>query len=616
MANAGQNFDEYSLSTKFDKEPWKLPLKFFSKYKKQTVLMIFGSLLASTITAIYPMFAKYAISNFIEPNTLAGLTPFIIAYALTIGLEICAAVLFTRKAMFLEMSIGRDMRDSAFEHTQKLPLSFYNVTPVGYLMSRILSDTNQLGSVFSWRILDFIYDSWYLVTTLAMMFLLSWKMALLVCLIVPVGAVICVFFQKRLLLSNRAIRRANSILTAAFSEDISGAKTIKSMAVNEGREQEFGQKAQNLYKNAMYSKTLRSVFAPLVAFLGAIAFAIVLTSGNLLKGVNGLDVAVFVAFLTYAMSIVEPIQSLISCATDVISTQANVERIHKLMTTEPLIKDRPEVVEQYGTLFDAKRENWEEIQGHLEFQDVTFMYPDGEVNVLEHFNLDIPAGSSVAIVGETGAGKSTLVNLACRFYEPTGGKILLDGKDLQDRSILWLHSQIGYVLQTPHLFSGTIADNIRYGKPDATMEEVVEAAKFACADDFIKTLHKGYDTQVGEGGDRLSVGQKQLISIARAIIGNPKIFVLDEATSSIDTETEALIQEITARVMKGRTTFMIAHRLSTVRNCDLILVVKDGNIIERGTHKELIANRGHYFNLYTRQFEDNRMSEVFGDEIH
>ena len=616
MANAGQAFDEYSLSTKFDKEPWKLPLKFFAKYKTQTVLMIVGSLVASSVSAIYPMFAKYAISTFIEPNTLTGIIPFVIAYMLTIGIEICAAILYTRKAMFLEMSIGRDMRGSAFEHTQKLPLSFYNVTPVGYLMSRILSDTNQLGSVFSWRILDFIYDSWYLVTTLFMMFLLSWKMALLVCIIIPIGALICAFFQKRLLLSNRAIRRANSILTASFSEDISGAKTIKSLAVNEGREAEFGEKAQNLYKSAMHAKILRSVFAPLVTFLGAIAFAIVLMSGNMLIGPSGLDIAVFVAFLTYTLSIVEPVQSLISCATDVISTQANVERIHKLMTTEPLIKDRPEVVEQYGTLFDAKRENWEPIKGHITFEDVTFMYPDGEVNVLEHFNLDIPAGSSVAIVGETGAGKSTLVNLACRFYEPTGGRILLDGKDLQDRSILWLHSQIGYVLQTPHLFSGSIADNIRYGKPEATMEEVEAAAKTACAHDFIVELHKGYDTQVGEGGDRLSVGQKQLISIARAIINDPKIFVLDEATSSIDTETESLIQDITAKVMKGRTTFMIAHRLSTVRSCDLILVVKDGNIIERGTHKELIANKGHYYNLYTRQFEDNRMSEVFGNENH
>ena len=303
------------------------------------------------------------------------------------------------------------------------------------------------------------------------------------------------------------------------------------------------------------------------------------------------------------------------CLSDVITTQANVERIHKLMTTEPLIKDTPKVVEKYGTIFEPKRENWEDIEGHIEFCDVTFMYPDGEVNVLENFNLDIPKGSSVAIVGETGAGKSTLVNLACRFYEPTGGKILLDGKDLQDRSVLWLHSQIGYVLQTPHLFSGTIADNIRYGKPSATMDEVIEAAKTACAHEFIETLHKGYNTQVGEGGDRLSVGQKQLISIARAIIGNPKIFVLDEATSSIDTETEALIQDITAKIMKGRTTFMIAHRLSTVRQCDVILVVKDGKIIESGTHKELIGKKGHYFNLYTRQFEDAKTKEVF-DENH
>lgn len=609
-----ENFDEYSLSTKFDPKPWALPFKFFMRYKKHTVIMLLSALILPSVEAFYPKFTEYAIANFIEGNTLNGIGPFTLVYALLLSVTALMTIVYSRKCMFLEMTIGKDMRDSAFEHTQKLPLSFYNTTPVGYLMSRIMSDTNTLGNIFSWGLADLVFDIWYLLSVLFMMFTISVKLALLVFIIVPFGLVVCAYFRKKLLIGNRSIRRANSALVAAFSEDISGAKTIKSLSANANREQEFMDKAQDLYNKSIKTKTIQAVFGPLVTFTGSCAFAIVLSAGGVLNFATGFDISKFVTFLTYTLLIVEPIQNIIGGLTNIIATQANVERIYKLMTTEPLIKDTAEVEEKYGTIFEPKKENWEDIEGHIEFKDVTFMYPDGEVNVLEHFNLDIPKGSSVAIVGETGAGKSTLVNLACRFYEPTGGQILLDGKDLKERSLLWLHSQIGYVLQTPHLFSGTIADNIRYGKPDATMDEIIEAAKTACAHDFIVKLTKGYDTQVGEGGDRLSVGQKQLISIARAIIGNPKIFVLDEATSSIDTETEALIQKITAQVMEGRTTFMIAHRLSTVRECDLILVVHDGKIIEKGTHRQLIAARGHYYNLYTRQFEDNKTKEVFEND--
>ena len=611
MAN---NFDEYSLSTKFDPKPWALPFKFFTRYKKHTAIMLLSAVVLPVVEAIYPKFSEYAIAHFIGNNTLDGMGAFIALYLFLLMITVIFTIIYSRKCMFLEMTIGKDMRNAAFEHTQKLPLSFYNTTPVGYLMSRIMSDTNMMGNIFSWALADLVFDICYLFAVLAMMFTISVKLALLVFIIVPFGLLVCAYFRKKLLIGNRSVRRANSALVAAFSEDISGAKTIKSLSANANRETEFMEKATDLYNKAMSTKTLQAVFGPLVMFMGSCAFAVVLSAGGVLNFDTGFDIAKFVTFLTYTLSIVEPIQNIIGGLTNIVAAQANVERIHKLMTTEPLIKDSPEIEAKYGTIFEPKRENWEEIKGNITFEDVTFMYPDGEVNVLEHFNLDIPAGSSVAIVGETGAGKSTLVNLACRFYEPTGGRILLDGKDLQERSLLWLHSQIGYVLQTPHLFSGTIADNIRYGKPDATMEEVMEAAKTACAHDFIVKLHTGYDTQVGEGGDRLSVGQKQLISIARAIIGNPKIFVLDEATSSIDTETEALIQQITAKVMEGRTTFMIAHRLSTVRECDLILVVSDGKIIEKGTHKQLIAARGHYYNLYTRQFEDSKTKEVFEND--
>lgn len=310
------------------------------------------------------------------------------------------------------------------------------------------------------------------------------------------------------------------------------------------------------------------------------------------------------AFTSYAVGIFEPIQQLAANIANVISAQANIERVVGLLEQVPQVTDTPAIEEKYGDSFFPKEENWEPLKGDIEFQDVSFHYPDGEENVLDHFNLKIPAGTTVAIVGETGAGKSTLVNLACRFFEPTEGKILIDGKDYRERSQLWLHSNIGYVLQNPHLFSGTVMENIRYGKLTATDEEVIAAAKAVSADQVVDHLEDGYNSDVGEGGDKLSTGEKQLISFARAVLADPRIFVLDEATSSIDTQTEQLIQAATEQLLEGRTSFLIAHRLSTIRQADVILVVKDGRIVEQGKHLELLQKKGYYHDLYSKQFQE------------
>lgn len=315
-------------------------------------------------------------------------------------------------------------------------------------------------------------------------------------------------------------------------------------------------------------------------------------------------------FISYAVVIFEPIQQLARLLADLISCQANIERVMDLLEQEPNIVDCQEVIEKYGDSFEAKKENWEKIKGDIVFEDVSFRYPDGKEYVLEHFNLHVPAGMNVAIVGETGAGKSTLVNLVGRFFEPTEGRILIDGVDYRERSQLWLHSQIGYVLQNPHLFSGTVRENIRYGRLDATEEEIIAAAKSVSADVVVEKLKDGYDSDVGESGGLLSTGEKQLISFARAILANPAIFVLDEATSSIDTETEQLIQNATEHLLKGHTSFVIAHRLSTIRRADLILVVKNGKIIERGNHKELLQAKGYYYELYSRQFEEETAMKI------
>ena len=316
--------------------------------------------------------------------------------------------------------------------------------------------------------------------------------------------------------------------------------------------------------------------------------------------------------ISYALNIFDPIQQLARITSDFIATQPNIERVMDLLELKPQITDTPKVIEKYGTSFSPKRENWEPIEGHITFEDVTFRYPDGTDDVLSHFSLDIPAGTTVAIVGETGAGKSTLVNLACRFFEPTDGRILIDGRDYRERSMLWLHSSIGYVLQTPHLFSGSVRENIRYGRLDATDAEIEEAAKLVSAHDIILHMENGYDSDVGEGGDRLSTGEKQLISFARAVLANPQIFVLDEATSSIDTKTEEHIQSAISTLLQNRTSFLIAHRLSTIRKADLILVVRNGRIVEQGSHQELLEKGGYYHDLYQQQFEQE-VSQRFLD---
>lgn len=603
--------EEYGYPTSFDFAQWQKLFRYIRFLKTPFVLLLFAAMATALFDAIFPYFSRYAIDHFIALQTTEGLGVFALLYALAAGLQTGANVIYCQQCIVIEMKVGQALRDAYFEHLQRLPLSFFNVTPVGYLVARVMSDTNQLGSIFSWRLAEFVWNGCYLIFVVISMFLLSWRLALLVLIVVPPIALVCSFFQRRLLRANRRVRRANSTLTASFNENISGAKTIKTLAVEDTVCREFREINLDMRRKAMHAKTLHALFQPLVMFLGSVSLALVMAAGGVMVGPWGIPLGTLAVFISYTMNIVEPIQMVVSVLADAIAVQANVERVNRLLETVPAIQDTPAIEEKYGDIFHPKKENWESIQGDITFQDVTFRYPDGEVNVLEHFNLHIPAGSTVAIVGETGAGKSTLVNLACRFYEPTEGKILIDGVGYRERSVDWLHSNIGYVLQSPHLFTGTIEENIRYGKLDATREEIEQAAKMACAHDFIMAMPGGYQAQVSEGGSQLSTGQKQLISIARAIVANPRIFVLDEATSSVDTETEALIQQIIGKVLENRTSFLIAHRLSTVKNAHVILVVRDGKIIERGTHGELLRKHGYYYSLYTRQFQEERFQKAF-----
>ncbi|MCL2411512.1 MAG: ABC transporter ATP-binding protein/permease, partial [Treponema sp.] len=405
-------------------------------------------------------------------------------------------------------------------------------------------------------------------------------------------------------------RRINSKMTGAMNEGITGARTVKTLVAEKQSLADYSSITSEYRIHGTHMARLHAVFIPTTLFIGSLATAAVLSFGGHEIVVLGADLSVLAIFLQYAGGFFWPIQNIARIFTDFISTQANVERVNGLLEQSPGITEKPEIIEKYGDIFSPKKENWEPIIGDVEFRDVTFRYPDGHKNILTNFNLHVPVGTYIAIVGETGAGKSTLVNLICRFFEPTSGEILIDGKDYRQRSQSWLHSSFGYVLQSPHLFSGTVRENIRYGRLEATDEEVEKAAAIVHADKAIAQMEKGFDTEVGEGGDRLSTGEKQLVSFARAVLANPRIFILDEATSSVDTEMEMLLQDAIHTLLEGRTSFVIAHRLSTIRNADVILLVKKGKIIERGTHKELMKQRGAYYELYTRQFEEEELKGV------
>ena len=604
-------YEEQEYDKPFSIKVWGKMLPFFRPYKRYFAVTLGLNIFLAGIDVAVPLFQSYAIDRFITADRLTGLSGFALAYAAVIVIQTMCVYFSVRAATTIEMNVGKDLKWAQFEHLQRLSFSYYNTTPVGYIHARVMSDTLRIATVVAWGLVDMFWALLYVVSVFGIMFFLNVRLALVILLIVPCIAVLTVYFQNKILHWNRKVRKINAQITSAYNEGITGVKTSKSMGIEEDNEKAFFERTAQMHRAASHSAKLNAVYIPTILLFGSIAAAVVLAQGGYMVKGEIMKLGTLSVFISYAVIIFEPIQQLARLLAELISCQANIERVMDLLEQEPNVVDRAEVLEKYGDAFHPKRENWEKIKGDIVFEDVSFRYPDGKEFVLEHFDLHVPAGMNVAIVGETGAGKSTLVNLVGRFFEPTKGRILIDGVDYRERSQLWLHSQIGYVLQNPHLFSGTVRENIRYGRLTATDEEVEEAAGNVSADEVVRKLEKGYDSDVGESGGRLSTGEKQLISFARAILASPSIFVLDEATSSIDTQTEQLIQQATARLLKGHTSFIIAHRLSTIRQADLILVVKDGKIIERGTHKELLGVRGYYYELYSRQFEEEASMRAF-----
>ncbi len=590
---------------------WKDFFKYLKPYKAEFAVLSFMMVCLGILDSIFPLMTKYAIDNFIEKNTLVGIEKFGIVYFIAVILLSLTVYLFISLAGKLETKMAYDIRKIGFEKLQLLPLSYYDDKAVGWLMARMTSDIGRLSETISWSLVDLAWGfSMMTAVTIAMM-RLNFRLALITLSVIPILAVISFYFQKRILKAQRDVRKINSKITAAYNEDIQGAKTTKTLVREDINLQEFSEITLSMRDKSIRATVISSVYLPIVLTLGSVGTALALNFGG--KGVllGAISYGTLVAFISYTAQFYEPVRQIAVIFAELQAAQASAERVFSLLNEVPAIIDNDEVVAKYGDLLNPKKDLWPEIKGAVEFKDVTFSYKTGET-VLDSFNLNVKPGETIALVGETGSGKSTIVNLFCRFYEPTKGEILIDGINYKDMPQNWIHENLGYVLQAPHLFSGTIRDNIRYGNLDASDEEIIAASKLVDAHDFIMETEKGYDTEVGEGGGLLSTGQKQLISFARAVVRNPRLFVLDEATSSIDTETEKIIQDAINKVLNGRTSFVIAHRLSTIRNADRILVIRDGKIEEAGTHKELIRQKGYYYNLYTNQFIEEKSLDVLG----
>ena len=592
---------------KIDLKVWRKIFKILIKDKKVIIQMIIAVILLAANDLIYPLLNKYALEHFFNDTPdFSSKWAFIIAYgcvAITLGLTVWC---FIRAASIVEENTTIEIRKQAFDKLQKLSFSYYDTTSSGWIMARMTSDARKLAAIISWGIVDLLWGFMLMIGILVVSIIINWRLALTLVILVPIFLLLTMYFRKKILKEYRGVRRINSEITASFNESFMGSNTTKTLVLEKQNELEFDDVITRMKKRSVKAAILSSIFWPTILVIGYLGVAIIAIEGGKFVMSDNLKLVITTGtlylFLDYAMRFFDPVMSIARIISDFQQAQASAERVISLIETEPDVKDSPEVVEKYGDLYYPKKENWEVLFGKIEFKNVSFKYKGTDKYILKDFNLEIKQGKMIAFVGETGSGKSTIINLISRFYEPTEGEILIDDKDYKQRSIGWLHSNIGYVLQTPHLFSGNILENVRYGRLDASNEEVEKACKIVNADEFIKKLPDGYLTDIGEGGNKLSIGQKQLLSFARAILANPKILILDEATSSIDTENEKLIQNAIQTILKNRTSLVVAHRLSTIVDADLIVVLKEGKIIEKGRHLELLKQKGYYFNLYKNQF--------------
>ena len=612
---------EEKLESKINLKVWLKALKYLLPYWPQIILV----LITIAFTSFYDSsFVPSMNAGLISCGNLIGYSDifnaeivvkiltipisltfkdFIIFYMIMIVLRSISIFITFFTVNKFEMYIMTSLRKDAFKKIQELSFSYFDKTPSGWLIARLQNDTSSIGDVLSWdfvRILWMLYDIFFTVIT---MFSTNLILSLVILATTPIIFLLTYLFERKILKYHRIARNSYSNFVKWLAECINGNKTIKTMAIEEEIYKECSDTTKDVREKRFKSGRISAPFYPLITLLNTITTSLIILIFPILgiKDPTTYSIATIILFLSFVSKIYNPIQQLSEIINELTATQASVEKVFGLLDEKPSLVDSKEVLEKYGDIFNNKFENFEDLKGDISFENVSFEYIKG-TEIIHDLNLTIKKGTNIAIVGETGSGKSTTVNLLCRFYEPTKGSILIDNINYKDRSVGWLRSNIGYVQQNPFIFRGTVFDNIRYGNQSASDEEIINLCKKLGFDNFISNLKNGYNTNLEGNGDELSQGQKQLISFARALIRDPKILILDEATSSIDTLTESIIQSTLYKILKNRTSIIIAHRLSTIVDCDRIIVMKDGKIIEDGNHKSLMEQKGHYYNLYMNQF--------------
>ncbi len=598
---------EEEYSGKLDLGVWRDIFRHGRRYRKHLAGMISAGLVLAGIDASLPLITRTVFNRLETQGADATLWPLAIAYIVMVGLFASCVFTFITLGGKTSTGVATEIRQAGFDRLQELSFSYYDRRSTGWLVTRLTSDCDRLSRVISWGVLDLVWGSVLIATISVIMLIVNWKLALMVLATLPPLIYLSLKFQKRILGHSRAVRKTNSDITAAYAESINGVRTTKALVRERSNLREFSHTTDRMYASSIRSALWSAGYLPVVLTLSAIGSGLVLWTGGVDAFRGRIPIGDLVLFISYATFFFHPIEEIARMFADLQNAQAAAERVVGLINTEPEIQDAPAVRAALATHAaqelpeDTAPDGGDATIRTLEFRHVDFGYKADQF-VLRDFNLTVRAGQTIALAGPTGGGKSTIVSLLCRFYEPTGGQILINGTDYRDRSLHWLQSNLGIVLQKPHLFSGTIAENIRYGHLDATDAEVHWAATVAGADEFIRACSDGYETQVGQDGVKLSAGQKQLLSMARAILADPQIFIMDEATSSIDTEAEQLIQAGVDQILAGRISFVIAHRLSTIRRADRILVIDGGRIVEDGTHRQLLGQGGFYYELYTNQF--------------
>ncbi len=591
-----EHFEEEEFSTEFNGQTLLRILALTKDHWK----WLLGFMLAIAAVAASDSFLTYLgkriIDDGIAAQDKAALKSIVVMYSALIPLQAAGVFGFIYMAGLLGHRIRYDLRARMFNHLQTLSLSYFDRTPLGWIMSRVASDSERVSELVTWGLLDVTWGITSIISAVGFMLFINWKLALLVFGIIPVLVLVAVWFKKKILVEYRQVRKINSKITGTYNENITGVRVVKALGREQANLEEFGVLTSDMYRAGFRAAWLSALFLPVVQMISALAVAGIAWYGGWQVGQGSITVGGIQAFVSYITFMLWPVQDLARVYAEMQRAIASGERIFALLDSTPEVRDRPGALDP-GTIY-----------GDVEFDHVDFCYEQGKP-VLTDFNLHVKRGETIALVGATGGGKSTIVNLLCRFYEPTGGAIRIAGRDYTELSLHAIQSRVGIVLQTPHLFSGNVRENIRYGRLDATDEEVEDAARLAGAHDFIVDMEKGYDEEVGEGGTLLSVGQKQLVSLARAVLSQPEIFIMDEATSSVDTLTEDRIQQGMDSLMQDRTSFVIAHRLSTIKRADRILVIDGGRIVEQGTHAELLRQRGRYYQLYTRQFRKEMEDE-------